>query len=84
MGFAVVSSVAGLLLELIPSCQDFPWFSSTCNDILLRGGSQILKSFSWLHSPLQGGEEDQEGNYTNITMAVLIGNISKDKVKHMS
>lgn len=37
---------------------------------LERGSSQILKSFSPLHSPLQGREEDQEGNYTNRTMVV--------------
>lgn len=31
---------------------------------------------------LQGGEEDLKGNYTNITMAVQITNVSTDKVKH--
>lgn len=31
---------------------------------------------------LQGGEEDLKRNYTNITTAVLISNVSTDKVKH--
>lgn len=36
VGFAVVSSVVGPLLELFPSCQDSPRFPGTGNDIFLR------------------------------------------------
>lgn len=45
-GLAVVSSLAGSVLELFCSYQDYSVFLTHVMTFLERGGSQILKSFS--------------------------------------
>lgn len=46
VGLAVVSSLAGPVLELFCSCQDYFVFLTHVMTFLKRDGSQILKSFS--------------------------------------